>query len=93
MIAHSVAVRAAQTAAEIGGELGLNTHEFEGIHEVQVGDLENRNDDEAITRSSRSTSTGTKASWTCRCPAGDRQPGARPLRAGAHAAADALPRR
>jgi broad specificity phosphatase PhoE len=48
MIAHSVAVRAAQTAEEIGGELGLDTHEFEGIHEVQVGDLEDRNDDEAI---------------------------------------------
>jgi broad specificity phosphatase PhoE len=48
MIAHSVAVRAAQTAEEIGGELGLDTHEFEGIHEVQVGDLEDRNDDDAI---------------------------------------------
>jgi broad specificity phosphatase PhoE len=48
MIAHSVAVRAAQTAAEISGELGLAAHEFEGIHEVQVGDLEDRNDDDAI---------------------------------------------
>jgi len=48
MIAHSVAVRAAQTAEEIGGALGLDTHEFEGIHEVQVGELEDRNDDDAI---------------------------------------------
>jgi broad specificity phosphatase PhoE len=48
MIAHSVAVRAAQTAAEISAELGLPPHEFEGIHEVQVGDLEDRNDDAAI---------------------------------------------
>jgi broad specificity phosphatase PhoE len=48
MIAHSVAVRAAQTAAEIGGELGLDAREFDGIHEVQVGDLEDRNDDDAI---------------------------------------------
>ena len=48
MIAHSVAVRAAQTAAEISGELGMDNHEFEGIHEVQVGDLEDRNDDDAI---------------------------------------------
>jgi broad specificity phosphatase PhoE len=48
MIAHSVAARAAQTAAEISDELGLDPHEFEGIHEVQVGDLEDRNDDEAI---------------------------------------------
>ena len=48
LIAHSVAVRAAQTAAAISAELGLDAHEFEGIHEVQVGDLEDRNDDEAI---------------------------------------------
>jgi broad specificity phosphatase PhoE len=48
MIAHSVALRAAQTAAEIGDELRLDTREFEGIHEVQVGDLEDRNDDAAI---------------------------------------------
>jgi broad specificity phosphatase PhoE len=48
MIAHSVAVRAAQTAEEISGALGLDAQEFEGIHEVQVGDLENRNDDDAI---------------------------------------------
>ena len=49
IIAHSVAVRAAQTAAEIGAEIGLETNQFEGIHEVQVGDLEDRNDDAAIT--------------------------------------------
>ena len=48
MVAHSVALRAAQTAAEIGDELGLGTHELEGIHEVQVGELEDRNDDAAI---------------------------------------------
>lgn len=48
MIAHSVAVRAAQTAAEIGAELGVDAQQFQGIHEVQVGELENRNDDEAI---------------------------------------------
>jgi probable phosphoglycerate mutase len=48
MIAHSVAVRAAQTAAEISTEIGLDAHEFEGLHEVQVGELEDRNDDDAI---------------------------------------------
>jgi broad specificity phosphatase PhoE len=48
LIAHSVALRAAQTAGEIAGELGLDTYEFDGIHEVQVGGLENRNDDDAI---------------------------------------------
>jgi broad specificity phosphatase PhoE len=48
MIVHSVALRAAQTAAEISSEVGIDTHEFEGIHEVQAGDLEDHNDDAAI---------------------------------------------
>jgi broad specificity phosphatase PhoE len=48
MVVHSVALRAGQTAAEIGDELDRKLHEFEGIHEVQVGELEDRNDDEAI---------------------------------------------
>jgi broad specificity phosphatase PhoE len=48
MVAHSVARRAGQTAAEIGAELGLRPHEFDGIHEVQVGDLEDRSDDAAV---------------------------------------------
>jgi probable phosphoglycerate mutase len=48
LIAHSVAVRATQTAHEIADELGVHTHELEGIHEVQVGQLENRDDDAAI---------------------------------------------
>src|SRR5262249_41238528 len=48
ILAHSVAIRASQTAAEIGSELELVTQEVPGIHEVQVGALENRNDDEAV---------------------------------------------
>jgi probable phosphoglycerate mutase len=48
LLAHSVATRAAQTAGEIGAELGVATHELDGIHEVQVGDLENRNDEAAV---------------------------------------------
>lgn len=48
LIAHSIAVRASQTAREIADELGVDTHELEGIHEVQVGRLEDRNDDAAI---------------------------------------------
>jgi probable phosphoglycerate mutase len=48
MLVHSVALRAAQTAAEIADELGLRAQEFDGIHEVQVGELEDRNDDDAI---------------------------------------------
>ncbi|MFY9920551.1 MAG: histidine phosphatase family protein [Mycobacterium sp.] len=48
MVAHSVAVRASQTAAEIGAELNVARHALEGIHEVQVGELEDRNDDAAV---------------------------------------------
>ncbi len=48
MVAHSVATRAQETAAGIAGHLDLAPNAFDGIHEVQVGDLENRNDDEAI---------------------------------------------
>ena len=48
MLAHSVATRASQTAAVIGVELELGAVEVAGLHEVQVGELENRNDDEAV---------------------------------------------
>ncbi len=53
LLVHSVATRASQTAAEIGAELHLPTREAAGIHEVQVGDLENRGDDEAIAAFNR----------------------------------------
>jgi probable phosphoglycerate mutase len=43
-----VATRASETAAVIGAELDMPAHEVAGIHEVQVGELENRNDDEAV---------------------------------------------
>ena len=51
MIAHSIATRAVQTASEISDLISASpvagVHEFEGIHEVQVGDLENRSDEAA----------------------------------------------
>ncbi|CAN5593633.1 histidine phosphatase family protein [soil metagenome] len=47
LLAHSVATRAHQTAGEISTLLEVAPQELEGLHEVQVGDLENRNDDEA----------------------------------------------
>ncbi len=62
LIVHSVATRAVQTAYEIreeistavngrvaaaGGGVTIGADEMEGIHEVQVGDLENRGDDAA----------------------------------------------
>lgn len=48
MLVHSVATRAAQTAAVLGEVWGIPPREVEGIHEAQVGDLEMRNDDEAV---------------------------------------------
>ncbi len=48
MLAHSVAVRAGETAAVIGAEFDVLAQEVAGIHEVQVGKLENRSDDEAV---------------------------------------------
>ncbi len=85
MVAHSVAVRASQTAAEIGGELDVDPHELEGIHEVQVGELEDRNDDAAIEefntiyqRWHEGDLDLRDARWR------DRHAGARPLRAGDH---------
>ncbi|MGV0625915.1 histidine phosphatase family protein [Mycolicibacter minnesotensis] len=48
LVTHSVATRAVQTAAEIGGPLGVTVRALEGIHEVQAGELENRSDDDAI---------------------------------------------
>ncbi len=53
LLGHSIAIRARQTAAEIAGALSLRTHEFDGLHEVQVGDLENRNDEEAVDEFNR----------------------------------------
>jgi probable phosphoglycerate mutase len=43
-----VANRASQTAAVIGAQVGVAPREVAGIHEAQVGKLENRNDDEAV---------------------------------------------
>jgi broad specificity phosphatase PhoE len=48
MLVHSVAVRAAETATVIGEVWGMPPREVEGLHEVQVGDLEMRSDDEAV---------------------------------------------
>ncbi|MEU0498215.1 histidine phosphatase family protein [Mycobacterium sp. NPDC006124] len=47
LLAHSTALRAIETATEIGEHLGLDAVELDGIHEVQAGDLEDRSDDDA----------------------------------------------
>ena len=48
LIAHSIATRAIQTAHEIDRALcAQGPVEFDGLHEVQVGDLEDRSDEAA----------------------------------------------
>jgi probable phosphoglycerate mutase len=47
LLVHSTALRATETAAGIGAQLGVTPVELEGLHEVQAGDLENRDDDAA----------------------------------------------
>lgn len=48
LLLHSVARRAAQTAGAIGAELVVAPVEVDGVHEVQAGELEDRDDDAAI---------------------------------------------
>ncbi|QWF80250.1 histidine phosphatase family protein [Amycolatopsis sp. CA-230715] len=44
----SYATRARETAAPLAASLGFDVRLVEGVHEVQAGDLEGRNDEEAI---------------------------------------------
>ncbi len=70
LLLHSVATRAVQTAEEISGVVGVPAREVTGIHEVQAGDLENRNDDAAIDEFHADLpNAGSRASTRCRCPA------------------------
>jgi broad specificity phosphatase PhoE len=71
MIAHSVALRATQTADAIAAELGMGTLTLEGIHEVQVGELENRNDDAAIERFNATYQRWHEGDLDLRLPGGE----------------------
>lgn len=71
MVAHSVAVRASQTAAEIGGERSVQPLELEGIHEAQVGELEDRNDDAAIEEFKAVYHRWHKGDLSARLPGGE----------------------
>ncbi len=48
LLLHSVALRAEQTAGAIGTEFAVAAVQVDGIHEVQAGELEDRDDDAAI---------------------------------------------
>lgn len=71
MVAHSVAVRATQTAAEIGDHLGLSKHELQDIHEAQVGELEDRTDDAAIAEFNTVYQRWHEGDLDARLPAGE----------------------
>jgi broad specificity phosphatase PhoE len=71
MLLHSVARRAAQTAAAIGSELSVTPTEVDGIHEVQAGDLENRTDDDAIAEFNRVYQCWLNGDLTVPMPGGE----------------------
>ncbi|MGH3635941.1 histidine phosphatase family protein [Mycobacterium sp.] len=75
LLLHSVAVRAAQTALEIsaaiGAEAALSAREVTGIHEVQVGELENRNDDDAVAEFNAIYQRWHQGEWELALPGGE----------------------
>ena len=71
MLLHSVARRAAQTAAAISGELSLAPIEVDGIHEVQAGDLEDRTDDDAIAEFNRTYQRWLEGDLAVAMPGGE----------------------
>ncbi len=62
----------ARPAAGIGAGLGQTPHEFDDIYEVQVGDLEDRNDDAAIETFDEIYSAGISAISRVHARRGDR---------------------
>jgi broad specificity phosphatase PhoE len=71
LLLHSVATRAGQTAVEISGVAGVPAREVLGIHEVQVGDLENRNDEAAVDEFNAVYERWLKGEWDLSMPGGE----------------------
>ncbi len=71
LVAHSIATRARQTAAEISAVLDLPAHELAGLHEVQGGDLEDRGDDEAVDEFNRIYRLWQEGELTVPMPGGE----------------------
>ncbi|MBO0865856.1 MAG: histidine phosphatase family protein, partial [Mycobacterium sp.] len=71
LLLHSVAVRAAQTAAEISAEADLQARAVSGIHEVQVGELENRSDDDAVAEFNAIYQRWHEGEWDLALPGGE----------------------
>jgi len=71
LLAHSVATRAAQTAEEIAGSLALAPQAIPGVHEVQVGDLEDRRDDDAFAEFAATYERWHHGDWEAALPGGE----------------------
>jgi broad specificity phosphatase PhoE len=79
LLLHSVAMRAAQTAleistvisSEIGSAAELPARAVSGIHEVQVGELENRNDDDAVAEFNAIYQRWHEGEWDLALPGGE----------------------
>ena len=70
-IVHSPARRARETASLAAPVLGLEPSEVAGTHEVQVGDLEGRNDEAAIARFRATYDAWREGDVTARMPGGE----------------------
>ena len=71
LLLHSVATRAVQTAEEISAEVDVPASEVAGIHEVQVGDLENRSDDDAVAEFNAIYQRWHEGEWDVPMPGGE----------------------
>jgi broad specificity phosphatase PhoE len=71
LLLHSVATRAVQTAEEISAEVDVPASEVTGIHEVQVGDLENRSDDDAVAEFNAIYQRWHEGEWDVPMPGGE----------------------
>ncbi|MEJ2863299.1 histidine phosphatase family protein [Actinomycetospora flava] len=68
---HSPARRAVETAELVAEHLGLDPIEVEGVHEVQVGDLEGRNDEPAVAAFRRVVDRWLDGDLDARHPGGE----------------------
>jgi probable phosphoglycerate mutase len=71
LLLHSVATRAVQTAEEISAEVDVPASEVTGIHEVQVGELENRSDDDAVAEFNAIYQRWHEGEWDVPMPGGE----------------------
>ncbi|HVV13562.1 histidine phosphatase family protein [Amycolatopsis sp.] len=67
----SYAIRAQQTATPLANALATTVQAIEGVHEVQVGDLEGRGDREALTAYANTVRPWTRGDLSVAMPGGE----------------------